>query len=124
MPQPRTAYGRRKDRGVMNSTEKRFFEEVLEPKIASGKVVQWWYERWTWAMTDSTPGGKPGIRYTPDFVCLLDTNELVVFEIKGGNPLRAGLNRAKLFADLFPLRLYLVSPRRKKDGGGWTIEEY
>ena len=122
---PPYARGKRKQRGVMNSTERKFRDEVLLPRVDSGRVVMWWYEKWTWVLTEKTPSGKPGIRYTPDFVCLLDSGELIVFEVKGqGNAQRQDLNRVKVFADNYPLRVYVATLQRVKDGGGFKIEEY
>jgi len=119
------AKGSRKQRhGVMNTTEERFFAEVILPRQAAGRVVQWWFEAWSFRLTSATPNGKPGIRYTPDFVCLLDDGSLVVFEVKGGHAWQAGMNRTKLFADTFPMRVYVATVRRKKDGGGFQIEEF
>ena len=124
MAKPPYARGKRKERGKMNSTEEKFLAEILEPQVAEGRVVQWWYEKWTWALTEATPKGRPGIRYTPDFVALLDDGLLIVFEVKGtGNARRQDLNRAKLFADLFPLRIFLATQRAVKNGGGFLIEE-
>ena len=121
-PRPK---GRRKERGVMNTTERRFLNEVLMPQIISCDVVLWWYEAYSWKLTEKTPDGKPGIRYTPDFVCMLDTGELVVYEVKGvGNARRQDLNRVKLFADAFPFRVYVARQQSKREGGGFDVEEY
>ena len=123
--QPPYARGRRKERGVMNRTERKFHETIIQPTIDAGRVVQCWYEKWTWQLTEKTPGGKPGIRYTPDFVCLMASGLLVVYEVKGtGNARREALNRTKLFADIYPMRTYVATQQRVKDGGGFKIEEY
>jgi len=132
MPAPwRTRpFGKRKQRGVMNSTEEKFLEQYIKPRVDEGKVSDWWYEAWSWKLTEKTPGGngsksKPGIRYTPDFVCMLASGELVLFEVKGtGNARIQDLNRVKLFADKFPLRIYVATQRRVKDGGGFHVVEY
>ncbi len=119
------AKGSRKQRqGVMNKTEAKFLAEVIEPRQQAGKVVAWWFEDWSFRLTAATPGGKPGIRYTPDFVCLLADGTLVVFEVKGGHAWQAGMNRTKLFGEKFPLRIFVATVRTKKDGGGFKIEEY
>ena len=117
--------GQRKTRGVLNSTERKFLEGHIAPLMLSGEAVAWWYERWTWALTESTPGGLPGIRYTPDFIVLMASGELVAYEVKGtGNARRQDLNRTKLFADLFPLRCFVATAQTQKDGGGFAVCEY
>ena len=117
--------GKLKQRGVMNSTERKFYEQQIMTRVAAGEIVAWWYEGYAFRLTEKTPSGKPGIRYTPDFVVMLATGELVVYEIKGvGNARRQDLNRVKLFADLFPFRVFVATQLRKKDGGGFKIEEY
>ena len=119
------ARGRKKVRGEMNRTETQFLNEVIMPRVETGEVVAWWYETITFRLTDKTPSGKPGTRYTPDFVVVLDTYELVCFEVKGsGIATTADLNRVKAASQKFPLRFYVATRRAKKDGGGFRIEEY
>lgn len=118
------ARGLKKQRGVMNATEKLFEAEVLQTRKLAGKVLQWWYERVSFKLTEQTPEGKPGIRYTPDFAVLLTTYEMVFFEIKGGFATTKDINRLKLAADTLPFRFFLASKQPKKSGGGFRIEEY
>ncbi len=124
------AHGKRKVRGVMNGTENKFFEQYIFPRLQDGDVLEWWYEKWSWTLTERTPSkpgspARPGTRYTPDFVCLLKSGEIVVYEVKGvGNARLQDLNRVKLFSDKFPIRTYVATLLRKKDGGGFNLEEY
>lgn len=109
----------------MNSTESQFHEQVIVPMLDAGEALEVWYERWSWTLTAKTPEGKPGIRYTPDFVVMLESGELVIYEVKGsGNARRQDLNRVKLFSDLYPMRVYVATQRTKRDGGGFMVEEY
>ena len=120
------ARGVRKERGVMNKTEAEFLGEVIKPRIAAGEVREWWYEPSAWRLTDKTPDGKPGIRYTPDFMVLLaGCYKVEFYEIKGtGMATRADLNRVKLAAEKYPFRFFVATKQTKKRGGGFTIEEY
>ena len=114
-----------KPRGVMNGTEKKFYESHLVPLLQSQSACAVWYEQWSWTLTTKTPGGLPGTRYMPDFVVLRADGELDVYEVKGsGNARRQDLNRVKQFADLFPLRVYVATLQTKRQGGGFKIEEY
>jgi len=109
----------------MNKTEAKFLAEVIQPQVDSGRVIQWWYEAWSFKLTEKTPSGKPGIRYTPDFVVLMDNGFIIVFEVKGvGNAQVASLNRTKLFAEQYPFRVFVAAQKRVKDGGGFSVEEY
>ena len=84
----------------MNRTETKCLNEVIEPMVLAAEAAGWWYEAVTFRLTDSTPDGKPGIRYTPDFLVRLKLGELIFYEVKGaGNATRANLNRVKVAAD-------------------------
>lgn len=118
------AKGEAKVRGMMNKTEAAFRDEIILPMVAAGLVTWWDYEAWTFKLTEMTPEGKPGIRYTPDFD-VLHEGYFRVYEVKGSGPRRQdSLNRAKLLADKIPLRVFLATRRRQRDGGGFHIEEY
>ena len=119
------ARGARKERGVMNKTEQEFFASHISPRRISGDIVEHWYEVWTWRLTEKTPGGKPGIRYTPDFVVMLKGGLLEAYEVKGtGIATTADLNRVKLAADKLPIPFFVATKQTKKQGGGFKIEEY
>lgn len=67
-----------------------------------------------------------GVRYTPDYTAE-ETDEshtvrFACYEVKGFMRDDAAA-KLKIAASLFPLfRFYLVKQKRKKDGGGWSIE--
>ncbi len=117
--------GKRKERGVMNRTETEFANTILEPRKVAGEIVEYWYESITFKLTDKTPGGKPGIRYTADFAVVLADYTLEFYEVKGtGIATTADLNRVKVAADKFPMRIFVATKQTKKQGGGFKIEEY
>jgi hypothetical protein len=117
--------GTRKERGVMNKTETEFAETVLDIRLAAGEITQYWYEAVTLKLTDKTPGGRRGIRYTADFMVWLDGGGIELFEVKGtGVSTTADLNRVKLAADKYPFRFFVATKQTKADGGGFKIEEY
>ncbi len=119
------ARGARKERGVMNRTETEFFSSYIAPRLVCKEFVESWYETWTWRLTEKTPDGKPGIRYTPDFVVLQSDGFLIAYEVKGtGIATRADLNRVKLAADKIPIPFYVATKQTKKNGGGFKIEQY
>lgn len=131
------ARGERKQRGVMNRTERQF-SELLEMQKAAGEVVEWWYEAMTFKLTDA-PGEKSddllagelsdkkrtGTRYTPDFSVMLADERMIHYEVKGtGIATTADLNRVKAAAEKYPFRFYVATKRTKKAGGGFEIEEF
>ncbi len=64
-----------------------------------------------------------GVRYTPDFVVVDAADKVLAFETKGFMRDDAGV-KVKVAARVFPwIKFHLVTKRRKKDGGGWAIEE-
>lgn len=131
------ATGERKQRGVMNATEKAF-SELLDRQKAAGEVIAWWYESIGLKLSD-TPGDKRadgvagrlsdrqrhGTRYTPDFAVLLADYRMIFYEIKGsGIATTADLNRVKEAAEKFPFRFYVATKQTQKAGGGFEIEEF
>src|SRR5687767_11885760 len=98
--------GKRKERGSMNKTEAAYCEHLKLRKLA-GEITEFWYEAVTFKLTEGTPDGKPGIRYTPDFLVMLIDGTMECHEVKGfANKLE--MNRLKLAADKFPFRFVAV----------------
>lgn len=108
------ALGRLKT-GAMNKTESSYGEH-LEWLKHTGKIAWYKFEGMKFRLADNT-------FYTPDFAVLLSTGELEAHEVKGHweDDARA---KIKIAADMYPLRFIAVQPKRKKDGGGWKIEEF
>lgn len=65
-----------------------------------------------------------GARYTPDFVTRDEDGRVKCWETKGFWR-EAARVRIKVAARLFPwMRFVAVTKARKKDGGGWQVEEF
>ena len=119
------ARGARKERGVMNQTETEFFETHIEPLVLTGDIRYWAYEKWSWTLTEKTPDGKPGIRYTADFVTMARDGFFTAYEVKGtGIATTADLNRVKLAAEKIPMPFFVATKQLKRDGGGFKVERY
>ncbi len=117
------ARGVKKERGIPNKTECAFLVEYIQPMLDSGEAVHCWYEAWSFKLTETTPEGKPGIRYTPDFVVFFDSGNIDIYEVKGYATNEA-LNRVKMFADKYPFKIFVATKQTKKNGGKFLIEEY
>lgn len=105
--------------GEMNKTETAF-AALLERRKRAGEIVDYWFEAVTFKIADNQ------CRYTPDFLVLLNDMSLVVFEVKGSFNIFSddAKVKCKVFSSKYPLSLYIVAPRRKKDGGGWQYMTY
>lgn len=97
----------------MNRTEQAFRDQ-LEHWKASGVILAYWFEAFKFKIASEK------CYYTPDFVALMGDSTLAVFEVKGS--LRIFTDDAKVkckvFADQYPLPLYVVCPKGK---GVWGI---
>ncbi len=105
-----------KDRNGMNKTEAAFFEDQI---VGNEKIVKWYFERVRLVL------GK-ACTYTPDFLCLMRTGELVAYEVKGWWRDDARV-KFKVAADAFPwIRFIAVQQRKKSEwaaSGRWKEEE-
>lgn len=110
----RFALGRLK-RGEMNQTERRYDAELSLRKFA-GEVLWHKFEGLKLRLGDNT-------FYTPDFAVLVKSGQIECHEVKGHweEDARA---KIKIAAAQFPFRFIAVTARKKKDGGGWLIEEF
>lgn len=108
------ALGRMKA-GVMNKTEASYAAR-LELQKHTGNILWYKFEGITFKLADDT-------RYTPDFVVMLANGELEAHEVKGQWQDDAKV-KIKVAASMFPMRFIAVKVRRKKDGGGWMVEDY
>jgi hypothetical protein len=103
--------GPRKD---MNRDEAGF-SAVLEERKAKGEIVRWDFGVERLRLADAT-------WYLPDFRVLMPDGEIHFFEVKGFVE-STGRVKIKVAAELHPYRFFQVSRRRKKDGGGWSVDE-
>ena len=100
--------------GQMNRLETAYADHLTTLK-AAGKILAWWYERYTLKLADDT-------RYTPDFAVLTPDCELEFHETKGV-PFRDDAKvKLTVAAEYFPHRFLLV--RQDKATKGWTFEEF
>lgn len=108
------ALGRLKT-GQMNKTEEAY-QQQLEVRKFAGEVAWYKFEGMKLRLADNT-------FYTPDFAVMLADNTMELHEVKGywQDDARA---KIKIAADLYPFRFIAVKVRTKKEGGGFSIEEF
>ena len=101
--------------GTMNKTEQAY-AATLEARRAAGEVAWFKFEGVKLRLADNT-------FYTPDFAVMLADCSLEMHEVKGfwQDDARA---KIKIAADMYPMRFLAIQVKPKKDGGGWSIEEF
>ena len=103
-------------RGVMNKTEARYASEVLDVRKAAGEIAEYWYESVKLRLAD-------GSWFTVDFFVMLSDGRLEAHEVKG-HWRTAERVRIKVAAERYPFIFTSAQRRRKKEGGGWKVEEF
>jgi len=100
---------------VMNKLEARY-AELLELRKRSGEIIWYTFEGMKFVLAKRTT-------YMPDFIVQLADGEIEVHEVKG---FWEGTARVKIkcAAEKFPFRFIAIKEKKKKDGGGWEIEEF
>lgn len=108
------ALGRLKT-GTMNKTEAAY-AATLDARCHAGEVAWFKFEGIKLRLADNT-------FYTPDFAVMLADGVLEMHEVKGfwQDDARA---KIKIAADLYPMRFIAIQVKAKKDGGGWSREEF
>lgn len=108
------ALGRLKT-GAMNKTEQAY-AATLDARRHAGEVAWFKFEGIKLRLADNT-------FYSPDFAVMLADGQLEMHEVKGYwlDDARA---KIKIAADLYPMRFVAVQAKAKKDGGGWSVEEF
>lgn len=101
--------------GVMNRTETAY-AGVLALRLAAGEIAWYKFESMKFRLADNT-------FYTPDFVVMLADGTMECHEVKGFWMDDARV-KIKVAADLFPFRFIAIKPKAKKDGGGWSLEDF
>jgi hypothetical protein len=101
--------------GVMNKTETLYAQHLEELK-QQGIVLWYKFEGLTFKMA-------PRTTYTPDFVVMMNNNQIELHEVKG---FWMGTARVKIkvAAEMFPFKFIAIKAKAKKDGGGWSVEEF
>ena len=113
----KTAWGKRKEPGVMNRLEADY-AALLEARKREGTVLWYRYEAAKFRLTDT----DAMTTYSPDFLVQLSTGELVVVEVKGGWFPEHNRLKLKLLVDQYPFRVVLARRPRKADP--WTEEDF
>ena len=108
------ALGRLKT-GAMNKTEQAYAATLAERQHA-GEVAWFKFEGIKLRLADNT-------FYSPDFAVMLSDGVLEMHEVKGYwlDDARA---KIKIAADMYPIRFVAIQAKPKKEGGGWTLEEF
>ena len=108
------ALGRLKT-GQLNKTEMEY-QRLLDTRKLAGEVLWYKFEGLKLRLADNT-------FYTPDFAVMLADNSMECHEVKGfwQDDARA---KIKIAADLYPFRFVAVKVQPKKDGGGFSVEEF
>jgi hypothetical protein len=101
--------------GTMNKTEAAY-AATLDARRYAGEVAWFKFEGVKLRLADNT-------FYTPDFAVMLADGALEMHEVKGfwQDDARA---KIKVAADLYPIRFIAVRVKKKKEGGGWHVEEF
>lgn len=108
-------------RGEMNKLETAYAAHLEGLKIL-GQVEWFAYEGLRFKLTEKTKT-RPAMYYSPDFALMLPDGTIELHEVKGFQDAK-DINKLKVAADKFPFVFRLVTRRRKKDGGGWALEEF
>ena len=108
------ALGRLKS-GEMNKTESAY-RDHLEALLHAGEILWYRFEGVTLKLAD-------GCRYTPDFVLMNREGWIECHEVKGYWQDDARV-KIKVAAEMFPFRFVALKVKAKKDGGGWSVEEF
>ena len=89
--------------GVMNQTEKWYYDTVLKPRLASGDLLKAEFE--TVQLILVHPDKETGRRsstYLPDFYCVNKDGETEIIEIKGPPPDAADRLKIKMASEQKP----------------------
>jgi len=108
------ALGRLKP-GQMNKTESAYAHHLELRKIA-GEIAWYKFEGIKLRLAANT-------FYSPDFAVMLSNGEMEIHEVKGHwmDDARA---KIKVAAEMYPFRFIAIKAKAKKDGGGWSVEEF
>jgi hypothetical protein len=101
--------------GILNATEERYATH-LELLKRAGEVEWYAFEAVTLKLAKDT-------RYTPDFFVMRPGGWLECHEVKGFFREDAKV-KMKVAAANFPFRFIAVRAQLKRDGGGWSYEEF
>lgn len=128
----RATHHRRHVTGEMNTTEKKFYEEYLVPRLHTEEFISCFFEQVTLRLA-------PDTRYTPDFMVCDKDGYIKFFEVKGTTREKSKITGAitkeipfaqddaivklKVSANQFPFEFYIAFPKHKSLGNGWNVVE-
>lgn len=101
--------------GERNKTESAY-EEILRARKMAGEVAWYRFEGLKLRLADNT-------FYTPDFAVMASNGAMECHEVKGFWEDDSRV-KIKVAAEMYPFRFVAVKPRPKREGGGWTVEEF
>lgn len=112
------ARGRMKQ-GELNRTEFSY-SCYLDAEKQAGRVADYWFESVKLRIADGA------CWYCPDFMVLRPDGTVELHEVKGSPRIFAddAKVKCKACATQYPFALFVVYPRRKKDGGGFDVIPY
>ena len=101
--------------GTRNKLEAEY-EQELKLRQAAGQVAWFRFEGLKLRLADNT-------FYTPDFAVMLASGAMECHEAKGfwTDDARA---KIKIAAEMYPFRFIAIKKLPKRDGGGFSIEEF
>ncbi len=101
--------------GQMNKTEAAYGQH-LELRKFAGEIAWYKFEGMKLRLADNT-------FYTPDYAVMLSSGEIECHEVKGfwQDDARA---KIKIAADLYPFRFIAIKAKTKKEGEGWSVEDF
>lgn len=102
--------------GQKNKTEQAYELEVLKPALHAGQIVWYRFEGIKFKLADKT-------YYTPDYCVMRSDGTMEMHEVKGFWQDDARV-KIKVAADMYPLKFIAVKRQAKKNGGGWSTEEF
>jgi hypothetical protein len=108
------ALGRLKT-GERNKTEAAY-ESHLKTLMLAGEIGWFKFEGIKFRLADNT-------FYTPDFTVMRNDGQIELHEVKGFWQDDAKV-KIKVASDLYPFKFLAIKAKSKKDGGGWSVEEF
>ena len=101
--------------GEMNKTEAAYAAH-LALLLHAGTIKWFQFDKVKLRLAD-------GCFYTCDFAVMTDADVIEMHEVKGFWTDDARV-KTKVASSLYPFRFLAVKPRTKRDGGGWSVEEF
>ncbi len=108
------ALGRLKT-GQMNNLEAKY-AVYLDTLLFAKQIQLWRFEALKLRLADNT-------FYTADFCVMASDGVIELHEVKGFWQDDARV-KIKVAASMYPFRFFGITEKRKKDGGGWQVEEF